>query len=504
MRRSQKNQSPKKGNICAQSAFKGVFFCQGLVGKISVFKQKVSSLRYVWGSLVIALSLLVINACDIFNQSSSEVLSIKFTSLQKYNSDSMEIALFSVSDDQLLKVLHQGSYNMANPFQINLPNNLPDSFALNIKGFDNKKMLLYHQRRIFRKGAFSQIEFWFSGLKSAVFEIGKSSTANVSLKSCPDTLLGPNPAPGAFKDTLLVSQVPNWSLSSQRQTRSIYWLLNDSIFTHTYKVADPLNKTVIRNNHGSILRVLTEHEDGYSLTHPCRIYVAQGFTTSSRIEGPYPVRNDIVYISAPFLSWAPIYSEKNGESGIEKVAWSYTVMLGLDSTQMDTLATAVRADYTTSIPLQVNKPGEKYFWKVLARDLLSKSPSDVYGDSLKTSPIWEFTLSANPLNANAPLQPEKSSLTILPDSVELRWTGGDPDLSSTSQKQQKLRYSVFLSKSNPPDIQPYRTLKSNLQESTSLTVKKLEANTRYYWRVYASDGMATTPGAIWFFDTPAN
>lgn len=94
----------------------------------------------------------------------------------------------------------------------------------------------------------------------------------------------------------------------------------------------------------------------------------------------------------------------------------------------------------------------------------------------------------------APYVPSQPSPANLNASAAIQnplsWVGGDPNGDAVS-------YQVYLSKTNPP-----RTL----LDSTSATAiqPSLEFNTKYYWKVVASDGVLTSSSPVWTFTTIAS
>jgi hypothetical protein len=106
------------------------------------------------------------------------------------------------------------------------------------------------------------------------------------------------------------------------------------------------------------------------------------------------------------------------------------------------------------------------------------------------SNVMTFTILAPPNHAPAaafePDPADKSS--NVPTNKELAWRGSDPD-------GQPLHYNIAFGTSSPPP----RTA-SGLT-STSYNPGRLETDTKYYWRVTASDGLSTTVGPIWSFRT---
>ena len=104
-----------------------------------------------------------------------------------------------------------------------------------------------------------------------------------------------------------------------------------------------------------------------------------------------------------------------------------------------------------------------------------------------------LSISPSLLN-NPPNEPSNPSppdgATEVSTSVILSWIGGDPDVGDT------VTYDVYFgTNSNPP-------LVSNDQSDTTYSPGALSNNTKYYWKVIASDNHeASTDSPVWDFTT---
>lgn len=102
-------------------------------------------------------------------------------------------------------------------------------------------------------------------------------------------------------------------------------------------------------------------------------------------------------------------------------------------------------------------------------------------------------ISAEPMDNNPPYEPsdpdpENGSMNIS-ISVDLKWTGGDPDGDPVT-------YNVYFGPSSPP------VLVSENQTNTTYEPSVLEYLTPYYWMIVAWDNQsASTMGPIWHFTT---
>jgi len=83
-------------------------------------------------------------------------------------------------------------------------------------------------------------------------------------------------------------------------------------------------------------------------------------------------------------------------------------------------------------------------------------------------------------------KPAHSAINVSPNTL-FSWSGGDPDGDSVT-------YTVaFGTSSSPPDVVTTGT--------ASYNPGTLSADTTYYWRITATDGVSTTVGPVWSFIT---
>jgi hypothetical protein len=168
---------------------------------------------------------------------------------------------------------------------------------------------------------------------------------------------------------------------------------------------------------------------------------------------------------------------------------------GGDPDAGDTVTYDVYFGTSTSPPLVSNdqsgttyEPGTlsyntKYYWKIVA--------TDNHGAST-TGPLWDFKTGSAPNNPpNTPGNP--SPVNHAPNQsidVDLSWTGGDPDASDT------VTYDVYYGTTTSPP------LVSNDQSGTTYDPGTLSYDTKYYWKIVATDNHdASTTGALWDFAT---
>jgi len=82
--------------------------------------------------------------------------------------------------------------------------------------------------------------------------------------------------------------------------------------------------------------------------------------------------------------------------------------------------------------------------------------------------------------------------TAVSVDADLSWTGGDPDVGDT------VTYDVYFGTGATPP------LVSNDQAATTYDPETLNNNTKYYWKIVATDNhAASTTGPVWDFTTEA-
>ncbi|MCX6665340.1 MAG: Ig-like domain-containing protein [Euryarchaeota archaeon] len=126
----------------------------------------------------------------------------------------------------------------------------------------------------------------------------------------------------------------------------------------------------------------------------------------------------------------------------------------------------------------------RYYWKVVAHDNYNASTE---------GPVVEFTIAANQ-NPNTPSDPHPSDQAQdMPVSMDISWTGGDPDPEDT------VTYDVYFGTINPP------SKVSDNQSSTSYDPGTLNYATIYYWKIVSWDAQdASAQSPIWSFTTRSN
>ena len=92
---------------------------------------------------------------------------------------------------------------------------------------------------------------------------------------------------------------------------------------------------------------------------------------------------------------------------------------------------------------------------------------------------------------NTPSNPSPANhATVVSINADLSWTGGDPDAGDT------VTYDVYFGTSASPP------LVSNDQTATTYDPGALNYNTKYYWKIVATDNhAASATGPVWYFTT---
>jgi len=124
-----------------------------------------------------------------------------------------------------------------------------------------------------------------------------------------------------------------------------------------------------------------------------------------------------------------------------------------------------------------------YYWKIVAWD--------VHGASA-VGPVWNFRTTTQP--NKPPYKPSNPSpangSTEIPVSVDLSWTGGDPDAGDF------VTYDVYCGTTFPlPKIAANKS-------GTSIALDHLAYSAKYYWKVVAWDNhQAYNASPVWWFNT---
>ncbi len=148
-------------------------------------------------------------------------------------------------------------------------------------------------------------------------------------------------------------------------------------------------------------------------------------------------------------------------------------------TASDLLAT------TYQIPDLRLKPGKKYYWYIVAKDLFGGQA---------TSDTWDFTVQSNAINT-APTQPLLTAPINYGQDVlltpVLAWE------ASQDVDNDPVEYSIYIG--NDPSSMTLLT--GGLTQLSYTVATPLMPHTRYYWMVKASDNVAQTSGQTGTFFT---
>ncbi len=138
---------------------------------------------------------------------------------------------------------------------------------------------------------------------------------------------------------------------------------------------------------------------------------------------------------------------------------------------------------STNVTVSLDE-GVAYYWSVTARDN--------QGAEADPSPTFAFYTEGDGVSNHAPftaaLNSPQNGETLSPVSVNLSWTGGDPDPGDV------LSYDIYFGEiQDPPLLQANWTL-DNIDVSTN-------TGTTYYWRVDTKDNSGIkTIGQLWTFN----
>jgi len=128
-----------------------------------------------------------------------------------------------------------------------------------------------------------------------------------------------------------------------------------------------------------------------------------------------------------------------------------------------------------------------YYWQIVAEDS--------YGETT-TGPIWSFRTGSAPNRPpNEPNNPSPSDGSTIPlsISVDLSWSGGDPDAGDT------VTYDVYFGINNPPALVEENHPSTTINTYDDLGIIFIRGAT-YYWKIVARDNHgATNEGDVWSF-----
>ncbi len=191
---------------------------------------------------------------------------------------------------------------------------------------------------------------------------------------------------------------------------------------------------------------------------------------------------------------APAYGATDVPTTTATLSWSggdpdagdtvaYTVYFGVNPTppQVGTVVDVTTFNLGVFSPLTADAT---YYWRIVASD----------GMSTTTGPVWHFTTAAPapPVNQPpyTPANPAPAHMaTNVPLNPILSWTGGDPDVGDT------VTYVVAFGTNSTPPVMATGVGVAHYNPGA------LAADTLYYWRITASDGLSETVGPLWSFTT---
>ena len=204
--------------------------------------------------------------------------------------------------------------------------------------------------------------------------------------------------------------------------------------------------------------------------------------------------------SLPTIAVSP--SMAIGFNAVEAGANPPSLTLEIHNSGAGTLNWSVTddADWLTLSPTSGNSTGEINNVTV-AVNIAGISPGDHSATITISAPGAANTPQTVPVNLtvsslpnNPPNEPSNPSppdgATGVSISVDLSWTGDDPDVGDT------VTYDVYFGPNSSP------ALVSNDQSDTTYSPGTLSNDTKYYWQVIAADNKgAETAGPVWTFTT---
>ena len=164
----------------------------------------------------------------------------------------------------------------------------------------------------------------------------------------------------------------------------------------------------------------------------------------------------------------------------------YDLYIGLTEQlgQSDLIAENLNTDSHNVVGLNYET---KYFWRVVVKD---SHNSPVSGD------VWRFTTKDKPTGNHAPTEPmnpsPRNGATGIKTDLTIRWDNSK-DLDGDI-----VYYTVYFDDDN--DLTENDIIAKKIR-ANSWRILDLDRNTKYYWKVVASDGIDSISGDIWNFKT---
>ena len=185
-----------------------------------------------------------------------------------------------------------------------------------------------------------------------------------------------------------------------------------------------------------------------------------------------------------------IIATDNHASSTTGTVWDFTTAEDCPWLDENPKSGSVPAGGSNDITVTINTTGLTVGNTYTAEIIIANNDPD---ENPKVVPV---TLHVAPGANNPPNMPTSPSpanhATGIPTNADLSWTGGDPDAGDT------VTYDVYFGTSSTPP------LVSNDQSGTTYDPGTLAYNTKYYWKIVATDNHgASTTGLLWDFSTVA-
>jgi hypothetical protein len=312
-------------------------------------------------------------------------------------------------------------------------------------------------------------------------EFGQGDTVNIWQRT---KSVGSGDATGTFRiqryfDGTSISGVDKNGLAAGASYQSCYtYTWPSDCNSHTVRVVADLYNAITESSEGN-----NERAESFSA-------ICEGIDlTVTSVNAPtFAQAGDYIAVS-----WT-VKNQGNAPSGsfynrISLATAPYGTDISLGNFPMDSITTGACSS-DTQFPKIPETVSSGYYYVTVFADAFQTVPeSDEYNNINKAPSQIHITEANNPPYTPSSPSPANHA-TGASINVDLSWTGGDPDAGDT------VTYDVYFGTSSTPP------LVSNDQSGTTYDPGTLAYNTKYYWKVIATDNhAASTTGPLWDFTT---